>query len=441
MSSNAVRVSGLGKQYRLGEIRSAFTYGSLRESLANAANGAMRRLRGAGADSSDRSPAHVWALRDVSFSAAPGEIVGIIGRNGAGKSTLLKILSRITRPTEGEAELRGRLGSLLEVGTGFHPELTGRDNIYLNGAILGMRRADIDRRFDAIVAFSEIGRFLDTPVKRYSSGMYVRLAFSVAAHLEPDILVVDEVLAVGDAEFQKKCIGRMQTVVGEGRTVLFVSHNMAAVKSLCTRAIFIQDGHIAADGDVDAIVDRYLGTRRSQHDHGWVPDDVRRSGTGEGRIRQVQLLDNDGDAITQIYLGQRFRVEIAVEMTSPMRNIFGGVGVSALDGTPIAFSHSNERGQANWNLEPGWHRIVVDVDITLLPRAYTLDVFIMRQDGRQLDYIEQVLEFTGLSVAENGSDVYPWRSTRGFVRPETRWQTPRAIEAESVAAARTVEKG
>src|SRR5215831_7960902 len=230
-SSRVIRVDGLAKRYRLGELGGAFSYGSLRETLATVAGGFWRKFRRAAAPvDDDETPRHIWALRDVSFAVAPGEVVGIIGRNGAGKSTLLKILSRITRPTEGRAEFRGRLGSLLEVGTGFHPELTGRDNIYLNGAILGMRRADIDQRFDAIVAFSEIGRFLDTPVKRYSSGMYIRLAFAVAAHLEPDILVVDEVLAVGDAAFQRKCIGRMQSVVGEGRTVLFVSHNMAAVK-------------------------------------------------------------------------------------------------------------------------------------------------------------------------------------------------------------------
>jgi lipopolysaccharide transport system ATP-binding protein len=434
--TRAIRVDGLAKQYRLGEMNGAFSYGSLRETIATAASGSWRRLRGTTATGGDAAPTHIWALRDVSFSVAPGEVVGIIGRNGAGKSTLLKILSRITRPTEGQAEFRGRLGSLLEVGTGFHPELTGRDNIYLNGAILGMRRADIERRFDAIVAFSEIGRFLDTPVKRYSSGMYVRLAFAVAAHLEPDILVVDEVLAVGDSEFQKKCIGRMQTVVGEGRTVLFVSHNMAAVKSLCSRVILLEGGRVAADGNVDEIIDRYLGTRRPNGDQGWVPDDVQRSGTGEGRIRKVELTSAEGDVISQVYLGQRFRVEISVEMTSPMPNLFAGVGASTLDGTPVAYSYSNERGQPLWNLEPGWHRIVVDIDVTLLPRLYVLDVIIARSDGRQLDYIEHVLEFTALSVAKNGRDVYPWPNARGFIRPDARWQAPDPLEAGVVPEAR-----
>ncbi len=429
----AIPVEGIGKQYRLGAMRRAFTYGSLRESLATAASGSLRRLRGDGDGPEDRAPAYIWALRGVSFSVAPGEVVGIIGRNGAGKSTLLKILSRITKPTEGEGDFRGRLGSLLEVGTGFHPELTGRDNIYLNGAILGMRRAEVERKFDEIVAFSEIGRFLDTPVKRYSSGMYVRLAFAVAAHLEPDILVVDEVLAVGDAEFQKKCIGRMRNVVGEGRTVLFVSHNMAAVKSLCTRAILLEEGRVAADGVVDEIVDQYLGSMRPNIRSEWIPDDVPRTGTGEARIRQIEFTDTDGGALTQVFLGQTFRVGLLVEVTSRIPDLFAGVGVSATDGTAIAFSYSNDRGQPLWDLDPGWHRIVVDVDITLLPRLYTLDVLLSRTDRRQVDYIQQVLTFTALSVAERGPDVYPWPNVRGYVRPAARWQTPRPVEATAVA--------
>ncbi|MCA9896469.1 MAG: ABC transporter ATP-binding protein, partial [Anaerolineae bacterium] len=206
---------------------------------------------------------NLWALKDVSFEVKRGEVVGIVGRNGAGKSTLLKILSRITEPTSGHAEIHGRVGSLLEVGTGFHPELTGRENIYMNGAILGMRRSEIDRQFDEIVAFAEIERFLDTPVKRYSSGMHVRLAFAVAAHLEPEILLVDEVLAVGDVEFQRKCLGKMEDVAQGGRTVIFVSHNMAAVKDLCQRAFLLKEGELEFVGSVDATIRRYLETQRN----------------------------------------------------------------------------------------------------------------------------------------------------------------------------------
>lgn len=254
MSPPAIRVENLGKRYRIGlRERQADTFV---EALANFAAAPFRRLRKLREQTEGEDI--FWALRDVSFNVQPGEVVGVIGRNGAGKSTLLKILSRITEPTAGRAELRGVVGSLLEVGTGFHPELTGRENIFLNGAILGMKHAEIRRVFDEIVAFSEIERFLDTPVKRYSSGMYVRLAFAVAAHLRPEILIVDEVLAVGDAQFQRKCLGKMGDVARGGRTVLFVSHNMRAVSSLCSRAILLEGGRLIADDEAPGVVEQYL---------------------------------------------------------------------------------------------------------------------------------------------------------------------------------------
>jgi len=261
MSDIAIRVEGLGKQYRIGGPQAR--YRTIRESLTEAVQAPFRRLssvvRGQSSAVADET---IWALKDVSIDVQRGEVVGIIGRNGAGKTTLLKILSRITEPTEGRAELHGRVGSLLEVGTGFHPELTGRENITLNGAILGMKRAEIDEKFDEIVAFAEMERFIDTPVKHYSSGMYVRLAFAVAAHLEPEILVVDEVLAVGDAEFQKKCLGKMKDVSGQGRTVLFVSHNMTAIQTLCTDAIWLESGRIVGQGDVAEQIEFYLNSHR-----------------------------------------------------------------------------------------------------------------------------------------------------------------------------------
>src|SRR5215471_3627963 len=255
MSAVAVRVQGLGKRFRIGGTRRP--YKTLRESLWGAASSpwrAARRLAGRGPN----GRSYFWALQDVSFEIPRGAVVGIIGRNGAGKSTLLKILSRITEPTEGFGEIHGRVGSLLEVGTGFHGELTGRENVFLNGAILGMKRVDIARKFDAIVAFSEVEKFIDTPVKHYSSGMYLRLAFAVAAHLDPEILIVDEVLAVGDAAFQKKCLNKMQDVGREGRTVLFVSHNMPAVTRLCERAILLDDGNVSHDGSASDVVSTYL---------------------------------------------------------------------------------------------------------------------------------------------------------------------------------------
>jgi lipopolysaccharide transport system ATP-binding protein len=273
MNDAVIRVQGLGKQYRIGlRARANRTFGEmLSEGLA--APFRRRSLR-AGPDRVDQGL--IWALREVSFEVARGEVVGIIGANGAGKSTLLKILSRITEPTTGRAELRGSVGSLLEVGTGFHPELTGRENIYLNGAILGMKRAEIAAHFDEIVAFAELERFLDTPVKRYSSGMYVRLAFAVAAHLQPEILIVDEVLAVGDVAFQKKCLGAMREVSSSGRTVLFVSHQMGAISHLCSRALLMEQGRIAYDGAVGEAVKRYLAAGQTTCERACFAPDERR---------------------------------------------------------------------------------------------------------------------------------------------------------------------
>jgi homopolymeric O-antigen transport system ATP-binding protein len=258
MTDTAIRVESIAKQYRLGQIQA---YGTLRDSIADAFTAPIRRLKStANGDEQERTQRRetLWALRDVSFDVRRGEVVGIVGRNGAGKTTLLKIMSRITFPTEGQMTMRGRVGSLLEVGTGFNLELTGRENIFLNGAILGMRRTEIQRKFDEIVEFSGVGRFLDTPVKRYSTGMAVRLAFSVAAHLETEIILVDEVLSVGDVEFQRKCLGKMEDVTTQGRTVVFVSHNLTAVRRLCDRAILLNAGRVEADGPTEAVLATYL---------------------------------------------------------------------------------------------------------------------------------------------------------------------------------------
>lgn len=262
MSDIALRVENIGKLYRIGEREN---YKTLRDIITNTIYAPFRWSNNNSSSKSRNSQSEnlIWALKDISFEVKKGEVIGIIGRNGAGKSTLLKILSRITEPTEGYAEIHGRVGSLLEVGTGFHPELTGRENIYLNGAILGMSKAEINRKFDEIIAFAEIEKFVDTPVKHYSSGMYMRLAFAVAAHMEMEILVIDEVLAVGDIAFQKKCLGKMEDVAKKGRTVLFVSHNMAAVKKLCTKGILLESGGIVKNGSTDDIVNSYLNNNIS----------------------------------------------------------------------------------------------------------------------------------------------------------------------------------
>ena len=277
MTDVAIRCDGLAKQYPMGEREK---YRALRDVITAAATTPFRRLRSGFWDQRNNNPRQestLWALQHVSFDLRCGEAVGIIGRNGAGKSTLLKILSRITEPTRGRAEIWGRVGSLLEVGTGFHPELTGRENIYLNGAILGMKKAEIARKFDEIVAFSEVEQFIDTPVKRYSSGMYVRLAFAVAAHMETEILIVDEVLAVGDAQFQKKCLGKMGDIARHGRTVLMVSHNMAAIHSLCSRAILLEQGREVSDGDPLEVSRLYLGGLEKQIAGGVICERILRS--------------------------------------------------------------------------------------------------------------------------------------------------------------------
>jgi len=288
----AVRVSGLGKIYRIG---SPLPYKSVRESLSQASVRAFRRFfREEAAPDGE----FIWALKGVSLSVSQGEVVGIIGPNGAGKSTLLKILSRITEPTDGYAEIHGRVGSLLEVGTGFHPELTGRENIYLNGAILGMKRSEIAQKFDEIVAFSGVEKFIDTPMKRYSTGMYVRLAFAVAAHLDPEILLVDEVLAVGDAAFQEKCLGKMSEVASGGRTVLFVSHNMATIRSLCSRVILLDGGQIQADDSPELAIQKYLRAVGYSVQSGTTvfAGQPRRSGSGSVRIVdfKAQGCDSNG---------------------------------------------------------------------------------------------------------------------------------------------------
>jgi lipopolysaccharide transport system ATP-binding protein len=334
MSSGiAIRVNHLSKLYHIGALQQR--HDTLKDALSAALRAPLDRLRGQtehGTRNTHHAPNNtelatdLWALRDVSFEVQRGEIVGVIGRNGAGKSTLLKILSRITEPTEGRAEIHGRVGSLLEVGTGFHPELTGRDNIYLNGAILGMRRAEIARRFDEIVAFSEIEKFLDTPVKRYSSGMYVRLAFGVAAHLEPEILLVDEVLAVGDAAFQKKCLGKMGDVAREGRTVLFVSHNLAAIEGLCSSAILIDGGVIAQKGTASAVVTRFQESLFSNTiSSSWADRDrPDRRGDGSIRIASVSVEDLNGSVI-RCY--SRLRVAIGYECDQEISDVTFLVGI------------------------------------------------------------------------------------------------------------------
>ncbi|MCK5449060.1 MAG: ATP-binding cassette domain-containing protein, partial [Gemmatimonadetes bacterium] len=322
MRDTAVRVSGLSKQYHIGAVRERFP--TLRDQLSDALIAPFRRasklLRGQATGAAELDET-IWALEDISFEVGRGEVVGIIGHNGAGKSTLLKILSRITEPTTGYAEIHGRVGSLLEVGTGFHPELTGRENIYLNGAILGMRRAEIVRKFDEIVAFAEVERFIETPVKHYSTGMHLRLAFAVAAHLEPDILVIDEVLAVGDAAFQRKCLNKMEDVSEHGRTILFVSHNMAAVTRLCERTLLLNHGHLIADGPSHEVVGAYLHTGMGTTAVREWSDLELAPGGDIARLRAVRIRTSTGDISEAVDIRQAVGLEMEYEVLEPGRKM------------------------------------------------------------------------------------------------------------------------
>jgi lipopolysaccharide transport system ATP-binding protein len=333
MSDIAIRVDGLSKQYQIGGLQRANR--TFRDAILHSISAPVRWMRG-----ERKTVETFWALEDVSFEIKQGEAVGIIGRNGAGKSTLLKVLSRITKPTKGHVDLYGRVASLLEVGTGFHSELSGRDNIYLNGAILGMSRKEIARKFDEIVDFSGVEKFLDTPVKHYSSGMYVRLAFAVAAHLEPEILIVDEVLAVGDAEFQKKCLGKMGEVAHEGRTVLFVSHNMVAVQQLCQRGIVMESGSVSCDTDVDTAITYYMQSSHVMSSGIDLADRKDRRGDQRIKFYKVALYNNNGEEIPQVLSGQDLNIRFFYTSHVP------GIKVSVV----IAFNLRNERGGLLANL-------------------------------------------------------------------------------------------
>jgi lipopolysaccharide transport system ATP-binding protein len=339
MALPIIEIEGLGKKYKIGANREKYL--SLRDQLAKTTYGLLSHFRAK--HQHVPSTEDFWALRDVSFSVKEGEAVGIIGRNGAGKSTLLKILSQITPPTEGKITCRGRIASLLEVGTGFHPELTGRENIYLNGAILGMTRAEIKRKFDEIVAFSEVEKFLDTPVKRYSSGMYVRLAFAVAAHLDPEILVIDEVLAVGDAEFQKKCLNKMGSVARQGRTVLFVSHNMGAVTELCSRGILLSQGKLLVDANASEVIGKYLssGTGAGMIDLTGNVDE--RTGTGPMRLTKLATLGKSLETRSVFEFGEPLLVSIGVAGRVGKEFILGVSVRNNLGQIVLHFSNTDDR--------------------------------------------------------------------------------------------------
>jgi lipopolysaccharide transport system ATP-binding protein len=363
----------------------------------------------------------VWALKDVSFEINTGEVVGIIGKNGAGKSTLLKILSRVTEPTLGKLKYKGRLASLLEVGTGFHPDLSGRDNVYLNGAILGMKKREISEKLDEIVEFSGVAKYIDTPVKRYSSGMYVRLAFAVAAHLEPDILVVDEVLAVGDIEFQEKCIGKMKDVAGQGRTVLFVSHNMAAIKSLCNRAIVLQHGTVAYDGTVADGISRYLSGLNSGANAGLIEDYHRTMNTGRVFYKTIQVNNPEFANGNVIYFNNNISLDVSVEFKEDFENVLFDARIVSMDGIEILHT-MNVYDNDFVNIKKGFVKATIEIENKLQPGKYFITLGAHKSDGATLDYLEQVIEINVLNVGKDNQKGLIYDFKLGYYRPNTKWK-------------------
>ena len=417
MTNVAIRVVNLGKRYRLGA--QVDTYATLRDVLSRGVARLFGKSRAVAA-----SPEYIWALKDVSFEVPHGQVIGIIGRNGAGKSTLLKILSRVTEPTEGYAEIYGRVGSLLEVGTGFHPELTGRENIYLNGAILGMRREEIDRKFDQIVAFAELEKFIDTPVKRYSSGMYVRLAFAVAAHLEPEILVVDEVLAVGDAAFQRKSLGRMGEVAQEGRTVLFVSHNMSAILRLTQRAIVLDKGRIVFDGPTPEAVDYYMGSAMMRSgERRWEPAEVP-STAHPFRPLALRVKDPQGRVTDTVRSTEPITIEFEYALDAPIKGLRVGIYLLSMRGEYVFTSFDTDDPPLfeRWAERPAGRyvsRCTIPADLLNAGR-YLISVNASVFGVKRYLQEDNVVSF---HVDATGAPGTQWPEPRpGLVRPRLAWE-------------------
>jgi lipopolysaccharide transport system ATP-binding protein len=427
MSDIVIRAERLGKQYRIGGPK--LHYQTLRTTLTDAGAAPFRAIQriATGQPRPNQSGELFWALKDVSFEVKRGEVMGVIGQNGAGKSTLFKVLSRITEPTEGYADIDGRVGSLLEIGTGFHSELTGRENVYLNGAILGMRRTEIERKFDEIVAFSEIERFIDTPVKRYSSGMYLRLAFAVAAHLEPEILIVDEVLAVGDAAFQQKCLGKMSEVASEGRTVLFVSHNMSAVIRLCHTGLLLQAGKVVTMGDAQSVVQRYLN------------ESIKLSGEKRfdlskrpaARVREVaflgvRILNCSRQVTATVKLTEGMYIEIAYRVNKTVHGaqisfrLWNSQAICVLTSTDF----DNELSRVDNVYEPGSYTATCYISSEYLrPGSYWVDLNSVIPNTKNLDDQPQCI---GFEVLDDGSvDSVLAQKRIGVVAPRFKWEINR----------------
>jgi lipopolysaccharide transport system ATP-binding protein len=423
MSQPALVTEDLSKQYRIGLLQQAGR--TLREAITDAAAAPLHRLRRR--EAAEPGASTIWALRNISLAIQPGEVVGIIGRNGAGKSTLLRILSRITEPTAGRVEIRGRVASLLEVGTGFHPELTGRENIQLNAAILGMTRREIARKFDEIVAFAEVEQFIDTPVKRYSSGMYLRLAFAVAAYLEPEILIVDEVLAVGDASFQKKCLGRMGDVARQGRTVLFVSHNLPALSNLCQRAVLLVDGMKRADGPSDRVIGEYIGHGADSEGQQVWNDPASAPGTERIRLHSVRVISR-GQCTANVDIQEDIRIELDFWNFDSKARICSSIHLLDKMGMGVLASanmHSANLIHDDWFDRPhpvGLFRTTCTIPGNFLNEGrYSINAIILTDVSKIELFSREAISFTVHDSGTMRKEYFGhWL---GVVRPKLAWQT------------------
>jgi lipopolysaccharide transport system ATP-binding protein len=425
MTEFAIRATNLGKQYRIGTTPEH--YNTLRDSIVGIFRAPIRRIRQgllpADVKTGDEDNAIIWALKDVSFEVMQGQVLGVIGRNGAGKSTLLKVLSRVTEPTRGEVEIKGRVGSLLEVGTGFHPELTGRENTYLNGAILGMRRNEIDRKFDEIVSFSGVEKFIDTPVKRYSSGMYLRLAFAVAAHLEPEILVVDEVLAVGDAEFQRKCLGKMHDVAEQGRTVLFVSHNMSAILRLTEETIVLERGQIVMRGSTVKAVDYYMSADFSKTgERQWVREEIPQ-GASPFVPAALRVRNSKGVVVDMVRSTEPITIEIEYKLDKPIQGLRVGLYLMSMRGEHVftTFDTDDPERYGQYGVRPeGHYRSQCTIPADYLNEGrYALGLNASSFRVKRYFQDERALTFTVDGIGAPGKQ---WPETRlGLTRPNLDW--------------------
>lgn len=422
--STVLKAENISKQYRLGQIGT----GTLSHDLVRF----WHKVRGkedpylkVGASNdrtSGETSGYVWALKDINFEIAQGEMVGIIGKNGAGKSTLLKLLSRVTAPTTGSIKIKGRIAALLEVGTGFHPELTGRENIYLNGAILGMKRAEISAKLNEIIEFSGCQKYIDTPVKRYSSGMIVRLGFAVAAHLEPEILIVDEVLAVGDAEFQEKCIGKMKDISNAGRTVIFVSHNMASMKALCQKGVLMEHGQIIQIGPMNDVIETYLSRTTKMSISGEIPANASSINTGLVKFTSILLQNSHSVAVQNVNYQSSLNFAMQLRSEVELKNVILDLRINTRDGVELVHTMNKYAQPEKQSIGVGLNEVSCHIDNQLQPGNYTVSIGIHETNGLSLDFVENILDFTVLNVGEGDNAGFIYDFKLGHVFFNSTWK-------------------